>query len=55
MSLSSFQYSAFITVILAGQVALCAVAAVYKYEVSEMFTIWVTPSPSTPTTTCVLA
>ena len=40
--LCSFQYSAFITVILAGQVALCAVTAVYKYEVSEMFTIWVT-------------
>ena len=33
-SLCSFQYSAFITVILAGQVALCAVTAVYKYEVS---------------------
>ena len=34
ISLCSFQYSAFITVILAGQVALCAVTAVYKYEVS---------------------
>ena len=34
ISRCSFQYSAFITVILAGQVALCAVTAVYKSEVS---------------------
>ena len=39
-----FQYSAFITVILGGQVALCAVTAVYKYEVS----FWVASHPPTP-------
>ena len=33
-ALCPFQYSAFITVILGGQVALCALTAVYKYEVS---------------------